>query len=400
MIVLTQLAEDNFATDANASPLPSPPWSLGTPPTFWKLAVVSGLCVGSAATANNGCENYVGSGGFSLPNDQYASANIPNVVSFGQSVLQPSCRAAGGNYESTGYLSFNAGYTLVVQSAGFFTLYYVTGFTYTMLGTSEHVTGRNNDIWTIAAIGTTVFVLQNGVIIISVSNSTYSSGFTSLGLENDEGTAATSLFSTGSASAVVATPTLSFGAGAVTVSNTDSGLSGFEQYYTTDGSTPTILSTLYSGPFTITLPKTVQVVAVATGYTNSAIASTTFLAPIPVPPALPFTKRTTASVTVFACYQQAKVAQTITSNGDTVVALQIELGQLFAVYKQLQRQDVTNQVVTLDAAINAAQVAILALNSTVQGMTVSGADNVKILANIRSVVANAVGTIAAVVANE
>jgi hypothetical protein len=208
---------------------------------------------------------------------------------------------------------------------------------------------------------------------------------------------------------VVSTPTFSPSAGAVavstvvTVSDSDSALPGFQMFYTKDGTTPTQSSTPYSAPLELDrLPAALKVLAIANGYGNSAIASAayTLFGAIAPTPALPFTKRTTASVTVFACYQQAKVAQTITSNGDTVVALQIELGQLFSVYKQLQRQDVTNQVVTLDAAIKAAQVAILALNSTVQGMTVSGADNVKVLANIRSVVANAVGTIAAVVANE
>ena len=78
---------------------------------------------------------------------------------------------------------------------------------------------------------------------------------------------------------VVATPTFSPGASTynstqhVTVSDTDSALTGFAMYYTTDGSTPTTGSTLYTGPITISTSETLKVLAVATGYANSAIAS-------------------------------------------------------------------------------------------------------------------------------
>jgi chitobiase/beta-hexosaminidase-like protein len=80
----------------------------------------------------------------------------------------------------------------------------------------------------------------------------------------------------------VATSTFSPAAGTylktqtVTISNTNSGAGGFAQYYTTDGSTPTTGSTLYSGPITVSVSQTVKVLAIATGYINSAIASATY----------------------------------------------------------------------------------------------------------------------------
>jgi hypothetical protein len=80
----------------------------------------------------------------------------------------------------------------------------------------------------------------------------------------------------------VATPTFSPVAGtyssaqSVTVSSTDSGLSGFAMYYTTDGSTPTTGSTLYTGAITVSASETIKVLAVATGYINSAVASGTY----------------------------------------------------------------------------------------------------------------------------
>jgi hypothetical protein len=81
----------------------------------------------------------------------------------------------------------------------------------------------------------------------------------------------------------VATPTFSPVAGtysssqSVTVSSTDSGLSGFVMYYTTDGSTPTTSSTLYSGAITVSASETLKVLAVATGYLDSAIASAVYV---------------------------------------------------------------------------------------------------------------------------
>jgi len=63
----------------------------------------------------------------------------------------------------------------------------------------------------------------------------------------------------------------------VTVSNASSALSGFAMYYTTDGSSPTTGSTLYTGPITVSDSLTLKVLSVATGYLNSAIASAAYI---------------------------------------------------------------------------------------------------------------------------
>jgi hypothetical protein len=63
------------------------------------------------------------------------------------------------------------------------------------------------------------------------------------------------------------------GSVAVSLSTTTSGAT---IYYTTNGATPTIGSTQYSGPVTLTTNTTVKAYAVATGYNDSAVASAVF----------------------------------------------------------------------------------------------------------------------------
>ena len=79
----------------------------------------------------------------------------------------------------------------------------------------------------------------------------------------------------------VATPTISPAAGNIaagtTVTITDA-TSGATIYYTVDGSTPSVSTIKYVGPFTVNTSETVKALAVGYGasYTNSAIASATY----------------------------------------------------------------------------------------------------------------------------
>ena len=87
-------------------------------------------------------------------------------------------------------------------------------------------------------------------------------------------------FVSGPASAPqAATPVISPAAGSypgsVNVSITDS-TSGNTIYYTTNGNAPTTSSTKYTGAFTLTSSATVKAIAVASGFTNSAIASSAY----------------------------------------------------------------------------------------------------------------------------
>src|SRR5204862_2414215 len=65
-----------------------------------------------------------------------------------------------------------------------------------------------------------------------------------------------------------------------TVTLTDS-TPGATIYYTTDGSTPTTASAAYTGPITVTTTQTIKAIAVASGYTTSALASGTYTIQVP-----------------------------------------------------------------------------------------------------------------------
>ncbi len=94
---------------------------------------------------------------------------------------------------------------------------------------------------------------------------------------------------TGEAATVAATPVLSLAGGtypsaqSVSISDTTTGA---KIYYTTNGATPTTSSTLYSGPITVSATgvnttETIQAIAVATGYTQSAVGSATYNITVP-----------------------------------------------------------------------------------------------------------------------
>ncbi len=81
-----------------------------------------------------------------------------------------------------------------------------------------------------------------------------------------------------------AAPTFSPAAGtyssAQTVTISDA-TSGSTIYYTTNGNTPTTGSTVYSSPLTVSSSETVEAIAAATGYSNSAVAAAAYTISIP-----------------------------------------------------------------------------------------------------------------------
>ncbi len=76
-----------------------------------------------------------------------------------------------------------------------------------------------------------------------------------------------------------ATPTISLGSGTYTVSQPvtiSDTTTGATIYYTTDGSTPTTSSKVYSGALTLSATETLKAIAVAIGYSPSAVATSAY----------------------------------------------------------------------------------------------------------------------------
>ena len=86
--------------------------------------------------------------------------------------------------------------------------------------------------------------------------------------------------------AQAATPTFSpvggtySAAQSVSISDTSAGT---QIYYTTNGSTPTIASTLYTGPISVSTTTTIKAIAAGAGWSNSEVASATYTIQIPLP---------------------------------------------------------------------------------------------------------------------
>jgi len=266
---LNVLFVDNF-TRANENPLSDGgQWSafqeLGSNAAV--LKTVSNMCEASTVSVRN--EAIVT--GTSFTANQWAEftlgAALANVPTLGCRV-----RITSGN-PGTGYDAIFSNGTYFIRK--------FTGTTFTNL---VSVAGSLNisDTVRLEVIGTTLTIYQNDVSILTTTDATYASG--SVGLIINPQTPITnailSMFRAGNLN--VAQPVISPNGGSfypsqvVTLTDIDSGLSGFAMYYTTDGSTPTTGSTLYTVPFTITQTLTVKVLAVATGNVNSAISSADF----------------------------------------------------------------------------------------------------------------------------
>jgi Putative Ig domain len=167
-LTLTQLAADNFQR-ANVNPLVSP-WAATTYPGNQGLQIISELCAGV------GWQFY----DYDLPNDQYVSATIAALPADENGFMLWARATDGG--ESTALIP---GYKLEVFNNGSDGVWRLdvpgNNFFY-----NDGLTINPGDVFTLAAVGTTIYVFQNSTLLGSVTDTTYSSGGTAMECDASE----------------------------------------------------------------------------------------------------------------------------------------------------------------------------------------------------------------------
>ena len=137
-----------------------------------------------------------------------------------------------------------------------------------------------------ATAGATIYYTVNGTTPTTASTK-YTGAFLVSATETVEAIAAATGYTNSAVASATytistpqaATPTFSPAAGSytstqsVTISDTTPGIT---IYYTTNGTTPTTASTKYTGAISVSASETIEAIAIATGYTNSAVASATY----------------------------------------------------------------------------------------------------------------------------
>lgn len=120
---------------------------------------------------------------------------------------------------------------------------------------------------------TTSSTVYSGPIAVS-SSQTIKAIATASNLSNSSLAAATYIISVG-ATSQAASPTFTPAAGTYSSAQSVTIASATPTatiYYTTDGTTPTTSSTVYSGPITVSTTETLKAIAAASGFSNSAVA--------------------------------------------------------------------------------------------------------------------------------
>jgi hypothetical protein len=135
-----------------------------------------------------------------------------------------------------------------------------------------------------ATSGTTIYYTTNGTTP-TTSSYVYGGAITVSASETLEAIAVKSGYTTSAAataaytiSPVLPAPTFSPAPGTYTASQsvTISDTVGTTIYYTTNGTTPTMSSSVYAGPITVSNSKTVNAIAAETGFTTSAVGSAAY----------------------------------------------------------------------------------------------------------------------------
>ncbi len=144
-------------------------------------------------------------------------------------------------------------------------------------GTSVTVTGTNLSGATTMTFGATPVTPSSSTSTTVTATAPSGSGTVNVTVTTSNGTSNAESFTYTSTPA--ATPTFSPAAGTYTSTQTvtiSDSTSGATIYYTTNGTTPTTSSTVYSAPISVSTTETVEAIATASGYTTSPVGSAAY----------------------------------------------------------------------------------------------------------------------------
>jgi N-acetylneuraminic acid mutarotase len=285
-------------------------WEYDPGTTYWTWMGGSSTIPTSCATGNCGQPGVYGTLGTA------ATANVPGARVFAVAWTDQSGDfwLFGGQGEdsssATGYLNDMWEYQPSSASsspAAATPTFSVAGGTYS---TAQTVTLSDS------TSGATIYYTTNGTTP-TTSSSLYSSAINVSSTETLEAIAVASGYTNSTVATAAytittqaATPTFSVAGGsyssAQTVTLSDS-TSGATIYYTTNGTTPTTSSAVYSSAINVSSTETLEAIAVASGYTNSAVATAAYT----------ITQPTTATPTFSVAGGTYSAAQTVTLSDST-----------------------------------------------------------------------------------
>ena len=294
----------NGTTPTTASSVYSGPITVGATETLEAIAVASGSTTSATATAAYTIETAVPAPTFSLATGTYTAAQSVTIsdTSTGAKIYYTTNGTAPSTSSSAYSGPITVGATETLQAIAVQTGYAnssTTSATYTLNLTAATpafsvpggpYTSAQTVSITDATPGVTIYYTTNGTTP-GISSAVYSTPFSVSASETIEAIAVATGYTTSAVAtsaytigATVTTPTFSVAAGTYTTAQTVSiadAQSGTTIYYTTNGTKPTTSSTPYSGPITVSTSETVEAIAAATGYLNSAVASAAYsIAPV------------------------------------------------------------------------------------------------------------------------
>ena len=238
----------------------------------------------------------------SLSSQVTLSQNVSEIAASPQGVLYGlsgttlgTINTTTGAFSAVGTVSLASGYLLDAMT------FSTGGVLYGVEENNQSGTAFNQQLLTLnpanGAIVSDIGSLGSynvGDITYAPDGNIYATNFSSSLLKINPQTASNILVGVGSigdldgiaavATSVASVPAFSPGAGTYTsaqfITFTDA-TAGATFHYTTDGTTPTTSSAVYNGPLYVSSSETLEAIATATGYANSAVASAAYVINIP-----------------------------------------------------------------------------------------------------------------------